>query len=59
MSDTQAGKTYKLNTTKGKPPVDATVTELRRKGRGYTVVYTTGKRELTASLSAFNARRVQ
>ena len=50
------GNTYQLKGPKGKPPIPVTVTDIKRKGLGYTVHFTHGEKARTLSLAKFRGQ---
>lgn len=56
MASIQAGASYALKGPKGKPPTNVTVTEVKRKGLGYTVHFSDGKKPRSLSLAKFRGQ---
>ncbi|MBB1593572.1 hypothetical protein [Achromobacter sp. UMC46] len=59
MSEITVGTTYKLQGPKGKPPVEAVVTAVKPRSRGFTVEHLVGKKKLTCGLGKFQGLLVQ
>ncbi len=59
MSEIAIGTTYKLKGPKGKPPVEATVTAIKPRGRGHTVEHLIGKKKLNCSMGKFQSLLIQ